>query len=327
MANKGIQELILTQSFGCEVELINLTRKRAAEVVQEVVGGTIAHEGGMLDAWAVTATDGRIWRLVQDGSLVDAPYDLRCEVVTPILTYEQDIEILQSIVRALRTAGAKRSAWSSLHTHVSVEPHTPKTIRNLVKIFNRLEKLIYLACGTRKERLERYSKPNAEDFVRRLDAMRNPTERSLNRTWFNGHYNPRPHRYLMERYHSLNLCPMYREEGRQTVEFRMGEVPEGLHAGKIRAQIVLCLALSAAALQGRSCTSRRKQYDENAKYALRVGLVRLGLNGEMWRAVRKHLLANVPGNSAWKNPEAAKARRAEKDKAEATKEQPKEQGE
>lgn len=174
MAASGIQELILTQDFGVEIELVGLTRKRAAEVVQEVVGGTIAHEGGSLDAWAVTAPDSRVWRLVHDGSLVDAPYDMRCEVVTPILQYERDIETLQSIVRALRAAGAKRSAWSSIHTHVSVEPHTPKTIRNLVKIFNRLEKLIYLACGTRKERLERYCKPNEEEFVKKLDAMRNP---------------------------------------------------------------------------------------------------------------------------------------------------------
>jgi hypothetical protein len=85
--------------------------------------------------------------------------------------------------------------------------------------------------------------------------------------------------------------------------------------------------LCAAALSGKSCTSRRKQFDDNPRYALRVGLVRLGLNGETWRGVRKHLLANVPGNSAWKDPEATKARRAEKDKTDTTKEQPMEQGE
>jgi hypothetical protein len=123
----------------------------------------------------------------------------------------------------------------------------------------------------------------------------------------------------------VNLCNLWRDI--HTIEFRFGEVPPGLHAGKIKAQIALCLALSAAALEGRACTSRRKQFDENPRYAMRVGLLGLKLTGTEFRSVRKHLLANVPGNSAWKDPEAAKARRAEKDKDEATKEQPTEQGE
>jgi hypothetical protein len=303
------QEWIRTQRFGLELEVIGITRKQAADAIQSVVGGNVQHEGGSYDAWAVTDQHARIWRVVSDGSLYDASYDQRVEMVTPPLTMN-DMETLQEIIRRLRRAGARKSAHGGLHCHVDGHNHTPKTIRNLVKVFNRLEKLIYLACGVQQNRLGQYCKPNEEDFVKRLDALRNPSERALNRAWFNGSYNPNPHRYDNQRYHALNLNNIWREH--HTIEFRFGEVPDKLHAGKVKAFIVLCLALSAAALTSKGTTARRKKGGENPKYAFRVAMLNLGLIGAEFANVRKHLMANVPGNSAWKDPEAARARREAK---------------
>lgn len=79
-------------------------------------------------------------------------------------------------------------------------------------------------------------------------------------------------------------------------------MPDKLHAGKIKAFIVLCLALSAAALTSKGTTARRKPCDDNPKYAMRVALIGLGLIGDEYANVRKHLVDHLPGNAAWKNP-------------------------
>jgi hypothetical protein len=49
-----------------------------------------------------------------------------------------------------------------------------------------MEKLIYLAVGVKPERLSRYCRPNEEELVGKLVAMRNPTMESINRAWFHG---------------------------------------------------------------------------------------------------------------------------------------------
>lgn len=295
------QEWIRVQRWGCELEVIGLTRQAAAEAVQSVVGGTVEHitTNATYDPWVVTDREGRKWQLVADGSLTDACFSERVELITPPLTMES-MPLFQETVRALRRAKARKSRFGGIHVHVEGSNHTPQTIRNLVKIFNRLEKLIFMACGVQEDRLARYCKPNAEEFVKRLEAMRQPTDRNLNRAWFNGEYNPTPHKYHPMRYYAINLCNLWRDI--HTVEFRFGEVPDGLHAGKIKAFIVLCLALSAAALTSRGACSRRKEFSGNPRFALRVGLNACGLTSPEFASVRKHLLANMPGNSAWKNP-------------------------
>jgi hypothetical protein len=249
------QDWIRQQRWGCEVEMVGLTRQAAAEAVRTVVGGTIRHEttSPTYDPWVVTDPQGREWRFVADGSLTDVNFSERVEFVTPPLVLD-DMPLFQEAIRALRKAGGRKGKNGGLHTHVDGANHTPKTVRNLVKIFNRLEKLIYMACGVQEARLARYCQPNEEEFMRQLESMRSPTDRSLNRAWFHGQYTPSPHKYHSRRYAAVNLCNLWRDI--HTIEFRFGEVPEGLHAGKIKAFVVLCLALSAAALIDVSyCTS------------------------------------------------------------------------
>jgi len=69
----------------------------------------------------------------------------------------------------------------------------------------------------------------------------------------------------------------------------------------VRAYITLCLALAAKALNGRAASSHKRAFDPAcAKYDFRVFLLRLNLIGEEFKAVRKHLLANMPGDAAFK---------------------------
>ena len=87
-----------------------------------------------------------------------------------------------------------------------------------------------------------------------------------------------------------------------TIEFRLFN--STTHAGKIKAYIQLCLAISAQALNQKSA-SRQKTHSTNEKYTFRTWLLRLGLIGDEFKTARLHLLEHLDGCIAWKDPEQA----------------------
>ncbi|HQK35719.1 MAG TPA: amidoligase family protein, partial [Spirochaetales bacterium] len=87
-----------------------------------------------------------------------------------------------------------------------------------------------------------------------------------------------------------------------TIEFRLFN--STTHAGKIKAYIQLCLAISAQALNQR-CASRQKTRSTNEKYTFRTWLLRLGLIGDEFKTARLHLLEHLDGCIAWKDPAQA----------------------
>lgn len=91
-----------------------------------------------------------------------------------------------------------------------------------------------------------------------------------------------------------------------TVEFRLFNGT--LHAGKIKAYIQFCLAIGAQALN-QTCASRRKTQTTNEKYTFRTWLLRLGMNGDEFATARQHLLSNLPGCIAWRDPAQAEAQK------------------
>ena len=74
----------------------------------------------------------------------------------------------------------------------------------------------------------------------------------------------------------------------------------------------------AAAMNQMALTQRRVQAkevdDSNEKYAFRTWLLRLGLNSADFKEDRRRLMANLSGNSAFRNDEE-KARWTERQKA------------
>ncbi len=61
------------------------------------------------------------------------------------------------------------------------------------------------------------------------------------------------------------------------------------------------LALAAKELNGRAASSRKREFrTESAKYDFRVFLLHLGLIGDEFKTARKHLIAALPGDSAFK---------------------------
>ena len=86
---------------------------------------------------------------------------------------------------------------------------------------------------------------------------------------------------------------------RGTIEFRWFEAT--LHAGKVKAAVQFVLAMAAKALNSRGACSGRRPFDpQSAKYDFRCFLIRLGLNGKEFQTARKHLLAAMPGDAAFK---------------------------
>lgn len=290
-------ETIKSLTFGTELEYTGIARQVTAKAIQGVIGGRVRFTGGAYDAWEVTAPDGRIWKAIRDGSLENGG----CEVVTPILRWE-DMETLQEVVRALRKAGAKATSDTSQHIHIGAQSFNPTQIANFAKIFYKQEELILKSLGTWEHRLGHYAKRTDRGFIERLNATRQITNESLNKAWF-GELNMHPSHYENHRYRDLNLNNIWRTG---TIEVRAAN--GSTHAGEIKANIILCLAIAAKALTAKSTSSKnRREYDtRSAKYDMRVFLVcGLGLNGDEFKNVRMHLLKRLPGSSAWKNAEQA----------------------
>lgn len=287
--------------WGIEIEVIRLERATAARVVHSVVGGTIIHEGGSYDCYSVVDNRGRKWKVVRDSSLTAAPDYLQAEVVSPVMTFE-DIPLLQEVVRALRRAKAHSHSCCGIHIHVESAPFDAKRLANLAKIVYKNEELFIHALGIRESRLARYTRRMDENFIQRLESQKPKTMEELNRALY-GRFNTCPSHYENERYHILNIHNAFYAN---TVEFRAFE--STLHSGKIKSYIFLALALAAKALNSKSASSRKKEFNPtSAKYDMRVILLALGFIGDTFKTARKHLLANMPGDAAWKHgrPERA----------------------
>lgn len=284
--------------FGIEIETIKRTREQTAAAIHSVVGGTIRHVGypASYDPWEVEDLRGRKWRVVADASLSSVPKHLQAEIVSPVLTYE-DIPQLQEVIRAARRAGCKVDSRCGIHIHVDGAVFDTKKLLNLAKTFYKQEELILHALGIHADR-QRYCRRMSDDFIRRIEQRRPRTLRDLNRAWY-GRENTAPQHYDSTRYATLNLHNLWY---RNTVEMRAAN--STLHAGKVKAYIQFVLALAAKAITARAASSRKREFNpESAKYDLRVLLLRLGMIGDEFKTARMHLMANMPGDAAFKTRE------------------------
>ena len=212
-----------------------------------------------------------------------------------------DIETIQEIVRKLRAGGAKVNSSCGIHVHVDASSHTPQTLRNIVNIMASKEDLLYKALQVRVSR-EHYCMKADTRFLDDLNHKRPTTMSEVEQLWYNG-ATGRYYHYDETRYHGLNLHSVF---SKGTIEFRMFN--STLHAGEIKSYIQLCLAISHQALVQKSA-SRTKTHPENEKYTFRTWLLRLGLIGDEFKTARQHLLKNLEGNIAWRDPAQAEAQK------------------
>ena len=266
-----MSELIKNQMFGVEIETAGISRYNAIQIIAKHFGteGTIEHLNSY-DSWTCRDTEGRTWRCMSDCSIEDPTgrsyqtirgYQYKgYEVVTPLLRYE-DIESLQNIIRELRAAGACANSSCGIHVHVDAEKQDGLSLRRLAKFFLARQDLIYDALGI-GERKNRWCKPLSNSLVTAMRKEKVLSKDALERIWYSkandnyrgsidhSHYND-------TRYHGLNLHSLFTGKG---IEYRLFNGT--MHAGKIKAYIQFCLALSAWAIES----------DEAIKFNKKVGL-------------------------------------------------------
>ena len=308
-------ENLKAQTFGVEVEGNNITRQNAAKVAAEYFGTgryeNTAYRNGYM-TWSAWDAQGREWKFQRDVS-INGPDDEKCELVTPILRYE-DIETLQELCRRLRKAGAKSDATRGcgVHIHIGANGHTPQSLRNLANIMASHEELLVdaLKLDRYSNRYGHYCKPVNHTFLETLNRRKPTTMAQLADIWYkgNGANYGRDQHYNDSRYHMLNLHATFTKG---TIEFRLFQFDapsdgkrNGIHAGQLKSYIQLCLALSEMAKEVKTA-SPKPQQTENPKFAMRTWLMRLGFIGEEFATARDFLTRNLTGDAAFRNGRAA----------------------
>ena len=296
-----------SQRFGIEIEMTGITRQTAAQTIASYFGTSATHVGGGYDTYTVRDDQARQWKIVSDasircesrrGSTSSSQYSV--EFVSPICRYD-DVETIQELIRKLRSAGAKVNDSCGIHIHVDAATHNEKTLRNIVNIMASKEDLLYKALKVQVHR-ERYCKKADLRFLEELNRRRPKSMDQFERIWYNGS-SGRHYHYDDTRYHGLNLHSVF---SKGTIEFRLFN--STLHAGEVKSYIQLCLAISHQALVQKGASRSRTQ-SPNEKYTFRTWLLRLGLIGDEFKTARMHLLKNLEGNIAWRDPAQAEAQK------------------
>lgn len=293
--------MLKNQLFGVEVEMTGITREKAARLVAEVLGTTPSHpESNCYHTRTIADLAARKWKIMRDSSIeairndgTSEPLDeYRVEFVTPPLNYS-DIELLQNIIRKLRENGAKAHSSCGIHIHVDGANHTAVSLRRLVNFMTARQDLIYEALQIGDRESSWCHKLNKT----LLDAMKkdkNLTKEKAEEIWYSrandGYCGGIDHQhYNATRYHGVNLHSFFTKG---TVEFRLFN--STLHAGKIKAYIQFCLAVSAWAITSQEKIVFRSMdgYTPEQKVTIMRNILthRLGLYGDEFKTCRLHLM-------------------------------------
>lgn len=293
--------MLKNQLFGVEVEMTGITREKAARLVAEVLGTTPSHpESNCYHTRTIADLAARKWKIMRDSSIeairndgTREPLDeYRVEFVTPPLNYS-DIELLQNIIRKLRENGAKAHSSCGIHIHVDGANHTAVSLRRLVNFMTARQDLIYEALQIGDRESNWCHKLNKT----LLDAMKkdkNLTKEKAEEIWYSrandGYCGGIDHQhYNATRYHGVNLHSFFTKG---TVEFRLFN--STLHAGKIKAYIQFCLAVSAWAITSQEKIVFRSMdgYTPEQKVTIMRNILthRLGLYGDEFKTCRLHLM-------------------------------------
>lgn len=293
--------MIKSQRFGVEIEFTGITREKAANLVARMLGGVASYPArNCYHTRTVEDNKGRTWKVMRDSSInperndgtTDYSDEYRVELVTPPLNYE-DIETLQEIIRVLREAGGKANSSCGIHVHVDGANHNADSLRRLTGIFNSRQDLFYEALNI-GHRANTWCKKTDPKLFQTMKKDKHLTTRKLEVIWYSdanhqyrggidhSHYNN-------TRYQGLNLHAFFTKG---TVEFRLFNGT--MHAGKIKAYIQFCLALSAWAITANDNVKFNNidSYTAEQKVKIMNSFLtkRLGLTGEEFKTCRHHLL-------------------------------------
>ena len=214
--------------FGVEIEMNHITREKAAKVAAEYFGtgrySNTAHRNGY-STYSAWDTQGREWKFSKDVSIA-GPDQFKCELVTPILQYDTDMELLQELVRQLRHAGARSlpSDFCGIHLHVDGKGHTAQSLRNLANIMASHEELLISALELDRNRIDRYCRTVDPRFLEAVNKKKPTTMSELADIWYtsqdanygrNHHYNSSRYRMFYDEnsimYRKSSNSPYYQQ--------------------------------------------------------------------------------------------------------------------
>ena len=296
------------QTIGVEIEMNHITREKAAKIAADYFGTGRTQNTAFRNGYCTYSAwdaQGREWKFQKDVS-ISGPDSEKCELVTPILHYE-DIETLQELVRRLRRAGAVSHAGigAGVHVHIGAQGHTPQSLRNLANIMASHENLILEALNVNEGRIDRYCRTIEPKFIEMINKKKPTTMAQLADVWYtaNGADYGRNQHYNESRYHVTNYHAVFTKG---TLEFRCFEFEKpangrknGLHAGRLKAYIQLCLALSQMAKDLKTASPKPQQHD-NPKFAMRTWLIRMGMVGAEFATAREVLTEKLDGDNAFR---------------------------
>lgn len=302
--------MIKNQNFGVEIELTGITRKTAADTIAKYFNTTSSYAGTYYQRYTALDRKGRVWQAMSDGSIntqrkkngaiIAAPAEYSCEIVTPILQYE-DIEDLQNIIRELVKAGAFANQSCGIHVHVDGANHNTESLTRLLNFATGRQDLFYEALQI-GSRADRWCHKISPDMLKALKKNDDKTKHGMEKIWYSsvndGYTGSIDHtHYNRTRYHGINLHAYF---SKGTVEFRLFNGTT--HAGKIKAYVQFCLAMSAWAIETESTNLHFKNcsnytQEQKANLMKRVLVNRLGLRGAEFKTCRLHLTSAFKSES------------------------------
>ena len=167
------------------------------------------------------------------------------------------------------------------------------------------ENLILEALNVNEGRIDRYCRTIEPKFIEMINKKKPTTMAQLADIWYtaNGADYGRNQHYNESRYHVTNYHAVFTKG---TLEFRCFEFEKpangrknGLHAGRLKAYIQLCLAMSQMAKDLKTASPKPQQQDK-PKFAMRTWLMRMGMIGAEFATAREALTENLDGDCAFR---------------------------
>lgn len=299
-----MENILRKQKFGVEIEFTGITREMAAKAVHQIVGGTISNPAsGPYYTRIITDQLNRKWKIMRDSSITPkikvgtqlSADEYRVEFVTPPLKYS-DIETLQSIIRKFKEVGAVPHSSCGIHIHIDGANHNALSLRRMINFMVSRQDIIYEALGV-ESRKSRWCQPICQNLYTDLKKKKDISNRDAERVWYseaNDNYRDgidHSH-YNSTRYHGLNLHSFF---SKGTVEFRLFN--STLHAGRVKAYIQFCLALSTWSIESNDRVVFRSisgySYTQKVTLMYHILTNRLGLYGDEFKTCRFHLMKRL----------------------------------
>lgn len=293
--------MIKNQKFGVEIEMTGITREKATKIVSEVLSSTPSRPDSTCYKTRIIADQAaRKWKVMRDSSIEpkindgtnDSLDEYRVEFVTPPLDYK-DIDLLQNIIRKLRESGAKTNTSCGIHIHIDGVNHNSESLRRMINFMASRQDLIYEALQI-GSRANRWCQKLDKTLLLEMKKDKNLSKEKAEQIWYSqandGYMGGINHQHYNEtRYHGINLHSYF---SKGTVEFRLFN--STLHAGKIKAYIQFCLAISAWAITSNDNIIFRSMegYTPKQKVTIMRNILtqRLGLRGDEFKTCRLHLM-------------------------------------